>query len=171
MSTTEETKESKVLYEIVDHNSVPDSWVTYIVNIWDGPKNDPATNGTTYIGVWDGALLETEEQGAFDPDFTRYQEFGRYSYRSDAYKPAPKIWEALEVFQKPDREAINFRREYDSMSSQASGAYYYGSQAKQRDLYTKMLDGIDRIAQDDTDEQAWADVEAYRQYMALKHEK
>ena len=52
MSTTEKDVTQKN-FEVVDHN-IAAGYVTYIVDLWEGDRNDPATTVTRHIGVWRG---------------------------------------------------------------------------------------------------------------------
>lgn len=154
-------------YEIIDHNIIPDSYVTYIVDIWEGDRNDPATGVGRYIGVWNGDDLETEEQGAFDPDFTMARSKRKWDPKPT---PEPLHWALLEETKKPDRSAENHRDQEQNLTKKKEG-YYQNKQNRAVDLYTAFLDAIDTLAEDDTNEQAWRAVEAWRSRLNDEHEK
>jgi hypothetical protein len=172
-----ETK-TRVGYEVIDHNIVPDLYVTYIVDVWEGDRSDPATGVTRFIGVWRAEDLETEERGAFDPDFTQVTDYNyRYSYsrgsrswrKSDT--PEPLVWEVVETTKEADEGAQKMRSEYENMTDPEARAYTYGAQRIHKDLYVKFLDAVDILAEDPDNEEAWEDVKAFRDNQALKHEK
>lgn len=167
--------ETKNGFEIIDHNIVPDLYVTYIVDTWEGDRNDPATQINRYIGVWKAEDLESEERGAFDPDFGEMLD--RYGYRRSRYsrrstnkdEPEPLVWEHLDVTKEADSDARSMRQEYESITD--PNGYAYGSQRIHKDLYNAFLDAVDTLAEDPDNEQAWEAVTKFRQYQALKHEK
>ena len=165
---TEVAEESTVQYEIIDHNVIPDLYVVYIVDIWDGNRNDPAVGVERYIGVWAWDALENEDGSAKDPSFNEY-DGSRYSYRS-RIKPEPLHWDALETVKEADRESQRFKQDSDSAADTERYRYSPGSQ-RAAQLYKEFLIGIDMLAEDDKNEQAWEMVEKYRQYQAQRHEK
>lgn len=165
------TQESR--FEIIDHNVVPDMYVTYIIDKWNGDKDDPAVSVVRYIAVFRAEQLENEAGEAFDPDFTK--DGGRYSYRdNDKIEPKPLTWEPLETIKTADKESAQFSGDYDDMTGDDDGGYNrysYGAMAKRKQLYEKMMAAIDVLAERPEDQFAWAAVDEYRALSALQHEK
>lgn len=162
-----EATEEGVQYEVIDHNIVPDQYVTLIVDIWKGSRTDPATRITRYIGVWRADALETEERGAFNPEFGDMN-ISRYRAQRDI-KPEPMVWEQVEVVKETDRDAEQYREQQENLLD--STRYSYGAGTTRRTLYQAFIEAIDKLAVDDTDEEAWAAVSAYRNYEATSREK
>jgi hypothetical protein len=162
MSATEERTHK---WEIVDHDVHQMSGlVAYVVDVWEGDKNDPATSITRHYGVWDGDKLETEDGTAFDPDFWPEN---AYSYRPRP-KPEPLVWESLNEVKKADSGARTFKRDQERM---LDTGHSYGEAGKQRLLYSTFMNAIDVIAADPDNAEAWAAVDAWRDYRAMQYEK
>lgn len=160
--------EQQEQYEIQDHN-IAAGYVTYIVDLWTGDASDPAVGVERWIGVWHENDLESEELGGFDPDFNRT----RYGYRREP-KPEPLVWEQVEVIKEADDAARRMQRESEQLlDDNDDGGYNYQRMKTKpvRDLYQAFIDAIERLAVDDTDEEAWTAVEAWRSHNALRHEK
>jgi hypothetical protein len=163
-----EVAESTVQFEIIDHNVIPDQYIVYIVDLWDGNKNDPAVGVNRYIGVWKWDVLEDEQGDALDPSFAS-ADLGRYSM-SRSIKPEPLHWDHLEVMKAADRESERFKQDSDHASN-AEYHRYSPSSKRSAELYNEFLIGIDMLAKDENNEQAWEMVEKYRTYQAQKNEK
>jgi len=161
--------ESKTQFEIIDTNIVPDLYVTFIIDIWEGDRNDPATEVIRYIGVWRAEDLVNGDGEAHDPDWSEY-DIARYS-RWHRAKAKPICWEQLETVKEADSGAVMMRREYESLTDPEAYVGYSHNSLKHKELYVKFLDAIDVLAEDPDNERAWEDVNAFRQFQALKHEK
>lgn len=155
-----------VHFETVDINVIPDSYVTWIVDIWEGDRRDPAVAIGRYIGVWRGEQLEDKEGNAVDPDFSELN--GRsYSYERNI-KPRPMHWSLLEEVKTADRDAENAKHQHEALMSDG---YSYGSETTRKKLYKAFMEAIDVLGDDPNNETAWEAVEAWRSYQAHKHEK
>jgi hypothetical protein len=167
-----ETEKQGEQYLIIDHNIVPGQYVTYIVDIWSGNLHDPATEIKRYIGLWRAEDLETEEAGAFDPDFSKAR--GRtvsYSYGSwRGGSPEPLVWEEVEVRKTADKSAKDHKKEDKQLTTKKEG-FNATSHNKIVDQYQAFLDAVDRVAEDDGDEEAWAAIDAWRNRLNAIHEK
>lgn len=158
-------------YLVIDHNIVTDMYVTYIVDIWSGDLNDPATGITRYIGVWKAEDLETEERGAFDPDFSKARTSRSYYYGDwQGGDPQPLLWEALEETKKPDKDASDHKEEHEQFSERREG-YYSHSHNSLVDQYQAFLDAIDRVARDESDEEAWTIINTWRNRQNAQYER
>jgi hypothetical protein len=151
-------------FEIFDHN-ITSEYVTYIVDLWEGDKNDPAVSITRYIGVWRGDQLEKEDGEAFDPDFWG-ESRSRYTYRLEP-KPKPLAWTTVETVKEADKELLSFKTQQENMLNKNQ---YYGKN-RRAELYQEFLDAIDILALWPDREDMWKKVEAYRRYNAHSHEK
>lgn len=158
-----------VHYDTIDINIIPDSYVTWIVDVWTGNRNDPAVGVTRYIGVWRGEDLEDAEGNAIDPDFSQLSE-RRYSWDRQI-KPHPLHWHALETVKESEGDARSFKNDVESMSPD-NRSYTYNSKLRRKaELYQEFLKAIDILAASPEDVYAWAAVEAWRQHNAQLHEK
>jgi hypothetical protein len=171
MSTAEDNLTS---YEIIDHEILQSSGlVTYVVDIWDGDRHDPAVSITRYLAVYLGEKLETEDGEAFDPNFG-YASDSRYGGSSLNKDRAgePKIWAQIETIKKADREAENALDDYKRMTGK-SNRYSYGSTytTGAQTMYNAFLDAIDRLGTPEETETDWEAVEKWRTYQAHKEEK
>lgn len=167
MSDTAEEVADLRQFEIIDHN-IAAGYVTYIVDLWDGVRKDPAVSITRYIGVWREEKLEKEDGEAFDPSFWA-PKTSRYSYRNNPV-PEPLAWERIEVVRAADQELLRFKSE-QALELGEGDSYLYGSRRNRVELYKKFMDAIDTLANNPDDEAAWQDVEQYRNYNARLHEK
>lgn len=154
-------------YEILDHNIVPDSYVTYIVDLWDGERKDPATSVYTYIGVWRGDDLENEEQGAFDPDFSKAEDsYGHIEFRR--YNPRPLLWKHLDTPTKGNDDAKQHRDAHERLTEQngyTPPAWRLGASS-----YEQFLAAIDTVAENYEDEEAWKIIDSWRERQ-LRHDE
>lgn len=167
-TTTVDEKPDLRQAEIIDHN-VAAGYVTYIVDRWDGDKDDPTVAIVRFIGVWKEEDLETEERGAFDPLFWP-KDVSRYSYRNEPTDPPALHWHMLESVKEADKELVKFKNDHENMTGESS-QFTYGSQKKRVDLYREFLDAIDLLAKYPDNEEAWARVERWRNYNARLYEK
>lgn len=169
--TPPEVEINNVHFDTIDVNIIPDLYVTWIVDIWEGNRNDPATQIDRYIGVWRADVLEDDEGNARDPEFKagRADDYSS-SYRiSRAIEPAPLHWDQIDTPKKADAEARQYRRESEAYAD--AGAYRYGSERVRAELYQKFMAAIEVLGTDPNNEEAWAAVEAWRMHDATKHEK
>ena len=165
MSATEE----KLRAKIVDHEVLQSAGlVTYVIDVWRGDREDPATAVERYLGVWNSDDLVTEDDEAITPTISIRT---GYSYRGGDYgqKPEAKFWQKLEVIKAADKEAEQFKGHTEHMMNE--GGYSYGEMATQKRKYQAFMRALDVLAIDEGNEEAWAMVEEYREYQALKHEK
>lgn len=155
-------------HEVVGHEVVA-SYVVYIVDIWQGDRNDPAVEVIRHTGIWRGSDLEDEDGNAIDPDFSKCKpKTYRYSdWEGDG--PEPLMWDSLETPKQADREAKGHKEQ--AIKWEDPEAYVGYSHHTRHRLYIQFLDAIDTLSQDDGDQEAWAAVEAYRQSTALMHER
>lgn len=151
-------------FEIIDHN-IAAGYVRYIVDLWEGDRTDPAVGVTRYIGVWNENVLETEERGAFDPDFTS----ARGSYYGSRMKPPALVWAEIGETKKQVREAEQFKHQLKSLMN--NDRYSYGARQSEKDRFQKFMAAIDKLATDNSDQEAWEAVHAWRERLALAHEK
>jgi len=162
------SEHATLYHEVVGHEVVAD-YVVYIVDIWMGDKNDPAVEVIRHTGVWKGEVLEDDEGNAIDPDFSKCEP-KTYRYHDwDGGEPVPLMWDSLETPKKADRAARSHKDEALKWEDPESYVGYGSSQKK--NLYIKFLDAIDVLAEDPENEEAWAAVQAYRDYSAHLHEK
>lgn len=152
-------------FEILDHN-IAAGYVTYIVDLWEGDRTDPAVGVTRYIGVWDENVLETEERGAFNPDFTSAS--GSY-YSGSRMKPPALVWTEIGQTKKQVREAEQFKSQLNNLMN--NDRYSYGVAASTKDRFQKFMAAIDKLATDNSDAEAWEAVHAWRERLALAYEK
>lgn len=152
-------------FEILDHN-IAAGYVTYIVDLWKGDRTDPAVGVTRYIGVWDENVLETEERGAFNPDFISAS--GSY-YAASRMKPPAILWSEIAETKKQVREAEQFKSQLKNLMS--NDQYSYGARQSEKDRFQKFMSAIDKLATDNSDQEAWEAVHAWRERLALAHEK
>lgn len=156
--------------DTVDHLiSTMSGAVIYIVDLWEGSKTDPATEIKRYIGLWRDEQLENEQGEAFDPDFTDTQIVHRYSGGS-YIKPEPVVWELIETIKTADRGALDFKSQQDHLLQGKHSTYNYTA-GKESQLYIAFIAAIDVLAEDPENEEAWAAVQAWRDYRAGLHEK
>jgi len=151
-------------WEILDHNIMPDSYVTYIVEAWRGNKSDPATEIVTYIGVWRGDQLETDERGAFDPNFDDVFKAERYgTISSYHFKPRPLAWSMIETTQESDHSALQHRDAEEALTGDRGylGAHY-GGRSSNGVTYEMFLEAIEAVAVNEEDEEAWDKIENWR---------
>jgi len=167
MSSTEEVVDLRH-FEIIDHN-IAAGYVTYIVDLWEGNRNDPTVNVVRHIGVWLGEVLEKEDGEAFDPSFYPKGSPSRYVYKNKPDNPPPLVWETIEVVKKADAELVRFKN--DQQSELAEGRYRYGSAQRRAELYQAFMNAIDYLAKWPEDEHSWKAVDAWRNYNARLHEK
>lgn len=160
MSTAEETTTQ---FEIIDHNITPE-YVTYIVDLWVGNRHDPAVGIMRHIGVWHSEDLETEERGAFDPDFAAVHP---NRYRSQP-KPEPLLWDTLEEVKAAEKDAERFKNEQNAALN--TEGYSYNRDKTHDGLYARFLDAVDVLAADGENVEAWLAVDQFRDYSAKKHE-
>lgn len=166
MSNLEEM--TKTGFEIQDHN-IAAGYVTYIIDIWKGDKNDPAVSINRYIGVWKDDQLEKEDGEAFDPDFAGCKDFSYRSY----IEPRPMIWEQMETIKKADASVQNFRREMERAMTKRQRYDYRESKyvdVEEKSPFEIFMDAVDRVAVDEGDEEAWAIIEAHRARVAERHD-
>lgn len=151
-------------YETIDVNIIPDLYVTWIVDIWRGDRNDPAVDVERYIGVWDAAVLEDEDGNAVDPSF----ESRRYGM---GVQPtiAARHWEVLDHIKKSDSAARTFKKQQDDLFNPDS--YAYGSTHTHKSLYTEFMNAIDVLVEQPDNKEAWEAVDAFRKNQAMQHEK
>lgn len=155
-------------FEIVDHNIIPDQYVTYIVDVWQGDRKDPATRITRYIGTWRASDLETEEGEAFDPDFS-FPDVPQYRidrismYEFDRKKSRPLVWDRLETVQEPDQDLLQHREAHDRLSEQNGHTPLSWRTASSGVGYEQFLQAIDAVAVNEDDEEAWATIDKWRQ--------
>jgi len=159
---SEETEEPTWQYEIIDHNVTPDQeYVTLILDIWMGDRNDLATGIDRYIGVWRGSALETDEGEAINPSFEKH------SWRR--YVPEPKpdtlVWEKMESIKEVDRDAQSHQTESAALMS---GSYFGYDSGIKEGQYESFLDAIDRLAENYEDESAWEAVNNWRSRILRK---
>lgn len=155
---------------IIDHNVIPDQYVTYIVDLWEGDLRDPATSVLRYIGTWRAEDLEKEDGQAFDPDFLAYQNarYGRYP------DPKPLLWEQLE--DKPvkggDESARTARNDEELLTDPARAEGYSGHRVKaQQEQYAAFWDAIDRIDAGEDSDDLWNTIDTWRLRYQMLHEK
>lgn len=162
--------ESNLQYETIDVNIVPDLYVTWIVDLWQGEKTDPATAITRYIGVWRAEVLENEKGEAIDPVFSEKM-LGAYNALR-YISPTPMHWQALESIKEADSEAQNFRSQMeDALRPRERFDYNRREHIEERSPMEEFMDAIDRLAVDDTDQEAWAIVQARRKAQIEKMER
>ena len=131
-------------------------YVTIVVDVWAGERDDPATEILRYQATYN--VVDVPETIALDDDRWGWSVAG------------PVItFEQLDAVQKSDTGAKHFRTEYQQMTDPE--AYAGWDMRTQKELYTAMLDAIDVLAEDDGNEEAWAAIDAYRGHIAVKHEK
>jgi len=161
-------------FEILDHNIILElDYVSYILDVWAGEKTDPATTITRYIGVWKGADLEKEDGEAFDPDFGESGYVSRYGINSREVKPKPLHWDVLEEVQKADREAEQHRSESESLERPLDDSHYdySGRRAASKEQHEAFWAAIERVSENDDDEEAWETINKYRLRYVMQHEK
>jgi len=166
-NTAEEVVVDERQSEIIDHN-IAAGYVTYIVDRWEGDRNDPTVGVVRYIGVWRDDQLEKPDGEAFDPPFWP-KDKSRYSYRTEPDSPKPLVWQQVEITKEADHELVRFKN--DQESELAEGKYRYGSAARRSELYQKFMDAIDTLAKWPENEEAWKVVDRWRSYNAKLHEK
>lgn len=167
MSTTE--AEQATNYLVIDHNVTEGGqYVTYIVDLWQGRLDDPATQITRYIALFRGDDLETEDGEAIDPDWAGV-DLHRHWAMEHSIKPTPLVWETVEKTKHADRDAEQYRDQQAGMLSDRG--YAYGEAATKKKLYQAFIEAIDVLATDPENEAAWETVEKYRNYNAKLHEK
>jgi hypothetical protein len=168
MPTKTRHKHKQGNYEILDRNVTTD-YVTLIVDVWEGDRNDPAVQVERYIGVW---RIEDLDDGASDPNFsevdTTHSRY-RYSHDDGGVKPAPLAWTVIETTKEADKQARSAKKE--AMDWEDPESYVGWGENRKKELYIAFLDAIDTLAEDPTNEQALAAVDAFRSHSALKHEK
>jgi hypothetical protein len=152
-----------VSFEVIDHNIIPDLYVTLIVDCWIGNRNDPAVAVDRYLGVWRADDLESEQGEAMDPTY-------KVDWRQIEATPKPLTWTVVEHIQQPDRELLSFKKQSDEILDPESYAGY-GSAATHKRQYREFMEAIDRVAADESDDEAWATIDAFRKHQALQHEK
>lgn len=155
--------------EVQDKNYAA-GYVTYIVDLWQGSATDPAVGITRWLGLWHESVLLDSEFG--EPDWAEV--FGRGYMREP--KPNPLIWAQVEIVKEADDAArLAARNDEDMMEpvdpDQPQYRYINATKQKQKTLYQAFIAAIDRLAQDDTDAEAWAAIDAWRDYNAKLHEK
>lgn len=168
MSSTVEQQPDLRQAEIIDHN-IAAGYVTYIVDRWDGDKDDATVDVVRYIGVWSEGVLEKEDGEAFDPPFWPPRG-SYYSYQNKPNDPPPLVWEKIETVKAADQELVRFKNDQEGTLHVPS--YSYGGAAKRRaELYQAFLGAIDILAKRPEDQWAWEKVDAWRNYNARLHEK
>lgn len=151
------------MYETIDINIVPDLYVTWIVDIWSGDRNDPATDVNRYIAVWNADALEDEQGNAVDPVFHR-----RSSYSTE---PKPNIqplhWHLLDSVKAADPAARSFKQQQESALTVDPESYY----GRQHKPYQDMMEAIETLVGDPENEEAWSKIEQFRRIQAMRHER
>lgn len=168
---TPEVKVSGVHYDTVDINIIPDQYVVWIVDIWEGNESDPATQIDRYIGVWRADVLEDDEGNAKDPVFLadRANQYATSYRMHNIINPAPLHWDQLETPKKADEDARRYRQESEQYADEK--AYRYGSERVRATLYQQFMAAIEVLGQDPSNEEAWQKVEEWRMHDATKHER
>ena len=174
MSTTEE--HSKINWDVIDANIIPDLYVTWIVDIWQGHRHDPATTIMRYLGVWRTDQLEKEDGEAVDPDLSGAGgSRSRYGASEYDIKPRPIHWTRLETIKLGDSEAESYKESQQGYARAAERAgentWQPHGKATKAVMYTAFLDAIDVLASDPTNEAAWAAVDEWRGTTALENER
>jgi len=160
--------EEKLRATIVDHEVLESAGlVTYVVDVWRGDKDDPAVAVTRYLGVWDADDLVGEDDEALTPTIS-LRNPGGYS-ESLTQKPQAKIWEQLKTVKAADQDARQFKSHDEHMMSDSG--YMYGERRLEREKYQNFMRALDVLSVDETNEEAWALVDEWRKYQALKYEK
>jgi len=167
-NTAEEVVVDERQSEIIDHN-IAAGYVTYIVDRWEGDRNDPTVSVTRYIGVWRDDQLEKPDGEAFDPPFWPTEK-SRYSYRSEPDNPKPLVWQTVETMKEADQELVRFKNDQNNELGEGS-RYQYGSAKRRSELYQEFMDAIDTLAKFPENEEAWKKVERWRNFNARLHEK
>lgn len=149
-------------FEIQDHN-IAAGYVTYIVDIWDGDRDDPAVGVNRYLGVWQESVIMDTEHG--QPEFDRVDVGWSYAGR---LKPPAAVWQVLKEVKESVREAEQHQSEHKGLMSEG---YSYGAGATRKSRYQKFMAAIDTLVTDPENEQAWQDIDAWRNVMAMEHER
>jgi hypothetical protein len=152
---------------IVDHEIAQNTdLVIYVLDVWQGDREDPAVGVARYMGVFKGEDLTTDDGEALDPDFSKWKP-GYYNEKKII--PQPLFWETLEEIKKGDRDAENFKRQTEGLLLKDD--YSFGSRHVERTLYQGFVEAIDILAVDGENEEAWAAVNKYREHKALEYER
>lgn len=159
------TKETSVNFDVLDHHVTPGmEYVTLIVDVWRGDRKDPATAVDRYLGLWSGESLENGDGEAVDPSFSQH------GWKGVVPNPEPLVWECFEHIKTADRTAESHKEQTDRLQKRNDG---YGSthHNRQVDLYEAFLEAIERVAVDDTDEEAWTAITAWRNRLDEQYER
>jgi hypothetical protein len=155
--------------ETIDINIIPDQYVVWIVDIWKGSRHDPAVEVVRYIGVWDADKLEDEEGNARDPDFSQLSKPDRSYNWEREIRPAPRLWDKLDLTKKADDDARQFKGNVEAIYSEST--YRYGSSREREGLYKEFMAAVDVLGNQPDNEEAWETVARWRQYNAERHER
>jgi len=162
------------LVDVIDVNIIPDLYVTYIVDVWDGPRHDPATQAERYICVFahESPALQTEDGGAKDPDFGAVAEKWRSRYSDPSGKgDDPLVWKHLQDIKVADRESKFFKDQQEKYADPENYRYSYGTEKTRAQLYNDFMDAVDTLVTDPDNAVAWEAVEKWRKFNAERHER
>ena len=162
-------------YEIIDHNVIPDLYVTYIVDLWEGDKTDPATEVSRFIALFAAGELETEEGVAFDPNFEAVSPGYRTSYYSKhsprELVPEALVWDTVETIKEADKESLRYKEETERLLKRSESTYSGAKHNAEVDRYQAFLDAIDRLAAGDESEETYTAIDAWRNRLVERYEK
>lgn len=161
------TEEATKIHQLeISRTQLPGTdYVVLVTEIWQGDRNDPATSVSRYMGMWEAGDVPPEGELPLD------QRYGSPELERETRKQN-LVWESLGLVQGSDRDYRSHRDEYQSMTAEDGGyRYSYGISRKRKELYVAMLNAVDIIAEDENNKEAWAAIDAYREYWALEQEK
>lgn len=147
--------------EVIDSH-VGGGFITLIVDVWSGDREDITTGIDRFVGVWPENIVSDDAL----PDFSQITA-GRYGYKP---KPQPKIWEYLCEIKAADEDARLYAKAQEHELAN-DGRYRYGTSAIQAQLYRSFLSALDVIAANEEDPEAWKAVDAFFDSRSLVNEK
>lgn len=136
-------------------------YITVILELWQGDRDDPITSVNRYLALFDGTTLDGESISdliSFDPDY--------YGFK---VKPEPLVWDQFKEVKESDDAARQHSSNEDHLINQANSGW--GSNKDKANLFVKFLAAIDVLAESEEDEAAWTDITAWLEYQAHLHEK
>jgi hypothetical protein len=128
-----------------------------IYELASGDPMDPASTVERRLATYQGKVPPKP----FDEPKSSY--YGEFERLRDA-----KLDERLEIVQEGDYTAQQHREATRSLLQVKKGhAYVYGAQV----TYQEFMDAIERVANDDTDEEAWGVIDQWRRRQLRSEER
>jgi hypothetical protein len=173
----------------IDRAVFENSGLTILIcDVWSGERDDPVTSIKRYVGMFrnnvDLGVIQLREHSYRDEyELVREEPLrdygGNLRFESDGTTPKMQmkglgksdgvlLWDDVDTIKESDKSAERHRADQDRLSSPERS---WGRDKQLAELYIKFMAAIDTLAKDDTDETAWKDVEAYRDFHAMQHEQ